>query len=295
MEGRWFSRRVIETEQVAKYLFLLPLLFVLLSLTVFPLAYLIRLSLMEGPLNELQFAGLGNYIGLFSDRSGFLQALGRTAVFVALAVSFELVIGVSYALLVRDIVSSILKTVLLLPMLIAPVAVGIIWRIILQTDIGVLNKILHQLGMLPRPWLAVPNLAFLSVLITDIWQWTPFVYLIILAGLKSIPGELYEAAEVDGGTGWTMFRYITLPLLKPSILVAVLFRSISCFAAFDKIMILTEGGPGTATEFVSLWTYKTTFRWLDFGTGAAAAVVLTLVILGYTTLLRRKGGGYAKQ
>lgn len=295
MRVRWFSYRVTESEEVAKYLFLLPLLLVLLGLTVFPLAYLIRLSLMKGPLNELEFAGLGNYIELFSSRSSFLQALKKTAIFVALAVGFELVIGVSYALLVRDIGSSILKTVLILPMLIAPVAVGIIWRIILQTDIGVLNKILHQLGMSPKPWLAVPDLAFLSVLITDIWQWTPFVYLIILAGLKNIPGELYEAAQVDGGTGWAMFRYITLPLLKPSILVAVLFRSISCFAAFDKIMILTEGGPGTATEFVSLWTYKTTFRWLDFGTGAAAAVVLTLVILSYTALLRWKGRGYAKR
>lgn len=261
----------MQREKKYKYVMISPLVVVIVALIVLPLISLFLTAFDNGPLHIIK---------LSKDRS-FLNSLKVTIVFVVVSVVLELLLGLILALSVSEVENSWIRAVLILPMMVAPTAVGLIWRLMFQPMFGVVNLVLSKMGFPLLGWLGDPNMALPSVIIVEVWQWTCFVYLILLAGLKSIPKECYEAALVDGASPWLMFRYVTLPLLKPSIYIAVLFRSIDAFKALDKFVTLTGGGPGEATEVLALHIYKVSFLFWDLEYGAFLAVIALAVVLIY--------------
>ena len=174
------------------------------------------------------------------------------------------------------------------PMMFSTMVICAIWRSMYHYDYGIFNYALRSLGFEPVKWLINKDLALWSVVLVDIWQWTPMAFLILLAGLQSIPGELYEAARVDGATGTRLFRHITLPLLRNHIFLALLLRSIDTFKIFDKVYALTGGGPGTATETISFYIYRQGFTYFNMGRASAAAVVMFLAVSAVSLIYIRQ-------
>jgi len=235
-----------------------------------------------------RFVGFSNFATLFTD-SRFINALKLTIIFVICATSIELCLGFCLALLL-DRESKIAKTARLLmmvPMMITPIVVGITWRLLYDTDYGLINYMLSKMNFKPVPWLASPSIALFSLILVDTWQWTPFMMLSILAGLRSMPQELYEAANIDGAGRLQSLLYITLPLLTPIILVAVLVRTIDVFKIFDIFFATTLGGPGTSTEIVSLLAFKIGFRYSHMGYAAAMVIIMLLITILICTLFIR--------
>jgi len=276
------------------YVLLAPCLLLLLALTVYPLFFLARLSLHRMTPDGEAFAGLANFTRLLTD-DFFWRALGQTLAFTFGALTLEFLLGLALALLLHSRIRgrNLWRALFLLPMILPPVVAGVIWRLIYNPSFGILNAALQWLGFdtARLTWLADPSVALAAVIIVDVWEWTPFVFLILLAGLQAIPEEPYEAARIDGSSAWQTFRHITLPLLAPAILVALLLRTFDLLRLFDQIFILTQGGPGFATETVSLYIYKTAFRFYDFGYAAALSFVLLAATLAlshfYIRLLQR--------
>jgi multiple sugar transport system permease protein len=266
------SRRTL----VFPLLLLTPALAVLLSLSIYPLIYSITISLQRETADGIKWT-LGNFARLASD-SFFLTAMAHTFVFAAAALVLEFSIALGLALLLNTQMRGrgFFRATLLVPMMLPTVVVGVVWRLMLNSNFGAINGTLKNFGINTESltWTASPRLAFLSVIVVDVWQWTPFVFLVLLAGLQAIPQEPYEAAVIDGSSRWQTLRYVTLPLLKPAILIALLLRTMDLLRVFDQIFILTEGGPGFATETISLYIYRTAFRFFDFGYAAAMSFVL---------------------
>jgi len=248
---------------------------VLLALSIYPLIYSISVSLQTAA-----GWGLGNFTRLLSDNF-FLTAMAHTFVFAIAALTCEFLLGLGLALLLNSQIRGrgLFRASLLVPMMLPPVVAGVVWRLLLNPNFGAVNGTLKQIGIDTESltWTASPRLAMLSVIAVDVWQWTPFVFLVLLAGLQAIPQEPYEAALIDGSSRWQTFRHVTLPLLKPAILIVLLLRTMDLLRVFDQIFILTEGGPGFATETISLYIYRTAFRFFDFGYAAAMSFVLLIV------------------
>jgi multiple sugar transport system permease protein len=282
------------SERALPYLLLAPTLLVLLSLSIYPLIYAVRVSLQSGRGEQARWS-TENFARLFSD-SFFLSALAHTFVYAAAALTLEFLLGLGLAVLLNERMRGrgIFRAALLVPMMLPPVVVGVVWRLMLNPNFGAINGTLKSFGVNTDSltWTASPRLALLSVIAVDVWQWTPFVFLILLAGLQAIPEEPYEAALMDGSSAWQTFRHITLPLLKPAILIVLLLRTMDLLRVFDQIFILTEGGPGFATETISLYIYRAAFRFGDFGYAAAMSFVLLLltnsISLIYIRLLQRR-------
>jgi len=278
-----------KSERYLGIFMLAPAVIVLIVLTLCPIVYLVLMAISdisftnEGIVTNITW--LENVKKLLGDKN-FLTSLYRTLIFIVGSVFLEMVIGTALALLVREI-TGVVRTILMLPMMVAPVAVGATWRLMYNPQFGLLNNILRGLGFSPLNWLADKNLAMISIIITDVWQWTPFVYLIVLAGLESLPEEPFDAAKVDGASELQTLRYVTLPLLRPTLLVALLFRTIDAFKAFDKFMVLTSGGPGDTTEVVSLYIYKRSFVFGEYGYGALLALVVVVVMVIFNQLYLR--------
>jgi multiple sugar transport system permease protein len=264
-------------------LLITPALAVLLLLSIYPLIYSITISLQIQTSDGVKWS-VSNFTRLFSD-SFFLTAMVHTLIYAASALFFEFLIGLILALLLNSQIRgrSIFRATLLVPMMLPTVVVGVMWRLMLNPNFGAINGTLREAGVDTEilTWTASPKLAFLSVIAVDVWQWTPFVFLVLLAGLQAIPQEPYEAAVIDGSSRWQTFRFVTLPLLKPAILIALLLRTMDLLRVFDQIFILTEGGPGFATETISLYIYRTAFRFFDFGYAAA----MSFVLLGLTNVI----------
>lgn len=281
-------------ERALPLLLLAPTLLVLVALSIYPLVYAVRVSLQTGSGTSARWS-LDNFTRLFSD-AFFLSAFMHTLVYAAAALTCELLLGLALAVLLNQEMRgrSLFRAALLVPMMLPPVVVGVVWRLALNPNFGAINGTLKSVGLNTESltWTASPRLAFLSVIAVDVWQWTPFVFLILLAGLQAIPGEPYEAARMDGSSNWQTFRFITLPLLKPAILIVLLLRTMDLLRVFDQIFILTEGGPGFATETVSLYIYRAAFRFGNFGYAAAMSFVLLMVTnaisLFYIRLLERQ-------
>ena len=263
-------------ELVFPLLLLTPALAVLLSLSIYPLIYSITISLQRETADGIKWT-LANFARLGSD-SFFLTAMAHTFVYAVAALVLEFSIGLGLALLLNTQMRGrgFFRATLLVPMMLPTVVVGVVWRLMLNANFGAINGTLKEFGLNTEglTWTASPRLAFLSVIVVDVWQWTPFVFLVLLAGLQAIPQEPYEAALIDGSSRWQTFRHVTLPLLKPAILIALLLRTMDLLRVFDQIFILTEGGPGFATETISLYIYRTAFRFFDFGYAAAMSFVL---------------------
>jgi multiple sugar transport system permease protein len=281
------------------FTFSIPALLVLLAVLAFPLGYSLSSSLFRWsiarPFLGSAFLGLGNYLNALADPA-FLRALFNTALFTFLAVSLEVVLGLGIAHLFLDEFpgKGVFETVLFLPVVVTPVAVGVIWRILLQTDVGVAWYFISRLSGRAITILSDPVLAFTALVLIDVWQTTPFTFVMLLAGLQSLPRDPYEAAYLEGANWHQRLRYLTLPLLKPVLMVVILIRVMDAFRIFDTIYILTGGGPGNATESVSTFTYRVAFQY--FNTGYASALsyitfVLTAALtLGSALLFRTRPG-----
>lgn len=288
------SETITSSDRTLAYLFIAPTLAVLLALSIYPLFYSIRISLQTESAAGVRWT-LQNFARLFGDQF-FLSALAHTFVFAAAALTIEFALGLGLALLLHNRMRgrAFFRATLLMPMMLPAVVVGVVWRLMLNPNFGAVNGTLKYLGLNTDwlTWTASPNLAMVSVILADVWQWTPFMFLILLAGLQAIPQEPYEAALLDGSSPWQTFRHVTLPLLKPAILIALLLRTMDLLRVFDQIFILTEGGPGSATETVSLYIYRTAFRFSNFGYAAAMSFVLLIITnvisVGYIRLLQTK-------
>ena len=279
-----------------KYLAVAPLVVALIVLTAYPAIQLIRMSLSDVTLvsggTEYAFVGFEHLRTLWNDRVAGI-AFRNTIVFVLVVVPIEAFLGLVLAYLVSQVrtFSTFYRTVLILPLLLPPIAIGALWRLMLDYNYGVVNGLLARVGIPGPLWLSDPQLALPSVMMVDIWHWTSFMFLIFLAGVSSIPTELHEAAEIDGANPFQVFRYVALPLLVPTIVVALMLRSILAFKVFDVPYLLTGGGPGTATEMINIYIEKVFFQQFRVGYGAmltlVAALILSVFIVVYMRLRSR--------
>jgi len=269
----------VGSDRTLAYLLVTPAVFVLLALSIYPLIHSVSLSLQVNSGGAVNWS-LANFTRLLSDQF-FLAALGHTLVYAVSALSLEFFIGLGLAVLLNRQIRGrgFFRATLLVPMMLPTVVVGVVWRLMLNPNFGAVNGTLKGAGVdtTALTWTSSPGLAMLSIIAVDVWQWTPFMFLILLAGLQAIPQEPYEAALIDGSSAWQTFIHVTLPLLKPAILVALLLRTMDLLRVFDQVFILTEGGPGFATETISLYIYRTAFRFSDFGYAAAMSFVLLVI------------------
>ncbi len=266
-----------------KYVMISPLLLIIVLLSIVPLVHLTKLAFSDYDFTEGSeiYTGLANYHRMVQDKS-FWNSIERTVFFVGASLVFEFLIGFGLALLVKDFIKlrSLIRTFLLVPMLMAPVGVGMVWKLNLKPEIGAVNTFLRciHLRRFAQAWIADPRWAMFAIIAVEIWQWTPFVFLFLLAGLEYIPKELYDAASVDGASVVQKFRHITLPVLVPTIITCLLLRTIDIFKAFDKIYILTAGGPSDITEVINLHLYNLCFKFLNLGYGAFLSLVSIIFI-----------------
>ena len=284
------SKRIFQRDDVFYVLMGLPIISVL-ALTLIPLVYTGYFSLLNWNLAmpfERSFEGLANYVEMFQTDL-FWTALSNSFYQVFGTVTLQVLIGVPVALLLNRRAPGIhiLRTLYLFPMMTTPIVVGLIWRMLFNTEVGFINYVLSLIGLPGLNWLGNVHLAMPAVILTDVWLSTPFVAIIVLAGLQSIPEELYEAARVDGASAWHSFWGITLPLLRPVLVLAVLFRIMDAFKRFDTIFIMTGGGPGTATETLNLHAYFQGFQYLNIGYAAAITLVILAIVLALGVFLIR--------
>jgi multiple sugar transport system permease protein len=262
------------------YLLLAPAVITLAALTLYPFVYSVYVSLFRFRQGKMaDFIWFGNYLKLMGDGQ-FWNSLRVVVVFSLIAVLLEFVLGLALALFLSQNLKlrGLWRSLVIVPMMLTPVVVGVMWRLMLNPGIGVVNYFLQSLGLPPVEWLSSGGWAFTSIIIVDVWNWTPFMFLILLAGLESLPVEPFEAARIDGATPLQIFFDHTLPLLKPSILIALLIRTMDSLRIFDQVFILTQGGPGTSTEVASLYLYKTAFKFFDQGYAAAGLFVLLFIV-----------------
>jgi multiple sugar transport system permease protein len=282
-------RRRSRQERLA-YKILLPALGTIFIIVTIPFVLAVVQSIQA---DDGGWVGLRNYARALSNPS-FYDALRATGLYAVIVLPAEILLGLGFALLVHRTVRSAglratLYVLAVVPLVVPPVAVGVVARLIYAPGYGVLNIILERLGIIHQEieWLSVPALAMFSVASVDIWQWTPFVYLVLFAGLQTVPKESVEAAQVDGATWWTQFRYIELHYLRPLFLLILFFRAADILRVFDHIFILTGGGPGTTTQLLSLYLYRVEFKFFDTGQAAALAVVVLVSISLLYSLVTR--------
>jgi multiple sugar transport system permease protein len=266
------------------YLIVIPALVTIACISVYPFIMTTWYSLHTMKLNVpslgTPFIGLKNYVVLLKTPR-FINSFGTSFIFSTAVVASQLLFGMGVALVIhkRFMGRGLVRATVLVPWAMALVITAILWQWMYNAVFGIINALFLGLGIIsqPRDWLGTTTSALLSVLVAEIWRNTPFMAIVLLAGLQTIPEEIYEAAKIDGAGPYQSFMQITLPLLKPAILVALLFRSIDAFRAFDLMYVLTQGGPGTSTEIASLYSYKILFQYLDFGKGSAAAIIMAVV------------------
>ncbi len=279
-------------------LLLAPALLLLLAITTAPLVYLLWASLQKLDLSMPWLAGsagLGNYAKMGADPR-FWNSLLLTGIYTGSTVVLQVLVGLSLALLVLQIPKGqgLLRIAAILPIVLAPVVVGLFWRtLVLAPDFGLVDLVTRSLGLGSHNWLGDPQLALISVIAIHTWQWTPFAFLVLLATLATLPPDVYEAARLDRAGAWQRFVHITLPLIRPAIVMVVILRTMTALSAFAAIFAATGGGPGSATEILNLYAYRTSFTELNIGYGAALATVLLAITLAVSWLLFRRRRGVA--
>jgi multiple sugar transport system permease protein len=286
-----------QQELTTGWLLVIPALLVLGLVFLYPIARALLFSFFTQNLGtQLQpiFSGLTNYMRMVGD-GRFWQSLGNTSVFTVASVVLELVLGMAIALVLNQSFRGrgIVRTVAILPWALPTAIMGLAWAWIFNDQYGIVNDLLMRIGAIDTGinWLGDPNLAMMAVIIADVWKTTPFISIILLAGLQSISQDLYEAHAIDGANAWQNFTKITLPLIMPQILIAMLFRFAQAFGIFDLVQVMTGGGPGGATETVSIYIYATIMRYLDFGYGSALVLVtflLLVIVVAITAFLFSK-------
>ncbi|WP_336762950.1 carbohydrate ABC transporter permease [Paenibacillus sp. USHLN196] len=275
---------------------LAPVTLLLICVTVFPLIYTITNSFTDYyylASDAKQFIGFSNYMKIIQDEQ-FLQAVWNTIKFMLLAVSIETALGLGIAVLIESMRrgQKVLRITMLIPSLLPPVTVALIWQMMLSNHNGIINHLLHWFGVGPFNFLMDINIAFNAILFIDIWQWTPFAFLLLYAGLQSVPRSQYEAARVDGAGKMRIFLHITLPNMLPTLFMVILLRTIDTFRLFDKVNILTGGGPANSTTTITQYIYKQGVYNLQIGYGAAASVIMVLLVLVFSVFyIKRSMGG----
>jgi len=264
------------------YVFMAPALVIMALALLYPLGYMVYGSFRDWDpsqaLGESSFVGLKNYVTLWNDPN-FRESVVVTLKFALSVVTIEMIIGVGLALLLdRNLRGmSLLRTLFILPMMIAPVVVGLVWRYMYHPTVGMFNKTLKSIGLEPVDWLG--QNALTSVIIADIWQWTPFIFILALAALQSLPRSALEAARIDGATGWQQIVHIKLPLMMPVLIVTCLLRLIDAFKVLEVILVMTEGGPGLSTEILALRISRTATEFRELGVAAAMSNYLLIMLL----------------
>lgn len=272
------------TERNLRILFPLPAILFVGVLMIFPVLYTLFLSFTNWNLTSgtpLAFAGLNSYARVFTEPR-FLHAILRTFVFTFFAVAFEGVIGVAVAIMLNRafVGKSFLKLLLLLPLVATPVAIGIVFNLFYDPTIGLANFVLKSVGLPQGLWISSAATVIPSLIIVDVWQWTPMITLIVLAGLAGLSNEPFEAARVDGASELKILRYVTLPMIMPVILTAIILRSIDALKTFDIIFAMTGGGPGYASETLNIMGFKYSFEYFRMGQSSVILIVLFLIVFG---------------
>ncbi len=285
-------RTLAQQERRFAFALLAPALLILVLTTTAPLVYLLWTSLQRVDLSMpwlSGFAGADNF-GRMGGDPRFWGSLGLTLIYTGTTVVLQVAIGLALALLVLQIPrgQGALRVAAILPIVLAPVVVGLFWRtFVLSPDFGLVDLVTRALGLGSHNWLGDPRLALISVIAIHTWQWTPFAFLVMLASLSSLPPDIFEAARMDRANAWQRFRRITLPLIRPAIVIVLIMRTMIALSAFAAIFAATGGGPGTATEILNLYAYRTSFSELNLGYGAALAVVLLAITLAISFLMFR--------
>lgn len=267
--------------------FIVPAGVVVLAVIVFPWIFTIYMSAHEWqPSGTVDYLGLANFRLLFSD-SRFGWSVLRTLYFTAISVVAPVILGIAAAVCFHKKfpLRGLARTIFILPMMATPVAVALVWTMMFHPQLGVLNYLLSVVGLPPSQWVYDADTVIPTLAMVETWQWTPLVMLIVLGGLASLPTDPYEAALLDGASGWQMFRHITMPLVWPFVLIAAMIRAIDALKAFDLIYVITLGGPGTASETINIYLYQTAFAYYHIGYASAMTLVFFALIVAVTMML----------
>ncbi len=290
----------MRSNKIVPYIFLLPAALIIIVGLFIPLWNSIILSFYDWSFGQAwsdkEFLGFENFVRLWNDEESW-RSVRITFVFGFWVVLLEMLIGLGLALLLEKplVGSTFFRTIFVMPLMIAPIVVGLIWRYLLDARNGVVNyylenigeavPFLQNLGFVRHSWLSDPNLAMFSIVISDVWQWTPFIFMIILAGLQGLPSDVIEASFIDGANWWQMTMQVKLPMMTSIILIALLMRIIDVFRALEVIYILTNGGPGGNTRVLSLHMFQTAFQARDFGYAAMLALLLSVILIILSVIL----------
>lgn len=279
-----------KNERLVRAAFIVPAVVYLMLMSIFPFVYSVYLSFYQAKLTRLHrkfFIGWDNYKQLFSDEV-FLAAIKNTFLLTSASILLEVILAFACAKVFLSLkdhrAGSFLRSMSILPMMITPLCVALIFSYIMNPTLGILNYILSGVGVEPISWFGNPNLALWSIIFINVWQWTPFMMLLMLAGLVSIPSSLYEAASLEKARWWHIARWIELPAIKDVILIGIILRVIDNLKLFDLVYITTRGGPGDSTELLTFFTYRQDFAFFNVGYGSAAAVIILLISIFVTTI-----------
>jgi multiple sugar transport system permease protein len=283
LKGKKMAQASIGRKNV-KWWFLLPALIYLMLMAILPLVWTLTLSFTKWHANIMpkpQWVGLDNYKYFLFEDPRFWNDLGFTSMYVGISVTGELALGLVFATLLsqRFKGKNFFRVIYLIPMACPPIAVAFLWRMMLHPDIGVINSMLKLIGLSGVKWTTSVKIAPFTIIMVDIWEWTPFMFLALLAAFQSLPTELYQAAAVDGANSWQMFIKITLPLISPVIVTISLIRAIDAFKLFELIFGITGAGPGSATESLSFYTYVIGMKWFKLGRGSSISWLFLIILL----------------
>jgi len=286
-------RRILGLDEKQRFMIALiaPAVLALIAFQIVPILAGANASFRDWSLHDPQktWVGLKNYLHVLGDHDFLTIVLPNTFGFMFASVGLSLVAGLMMAMLLNRRFAGrwLVQTVILLPLMVAPVIAAIMVRWMFNDQFGVVNAILGLFGIEPLAWLTQRWTAFFAILLTDVWLWTPWFTLLLLAGLQSLPPEPFEAAQIDAASPWRTFRYITLPMLRPVMVVCIVIRSIDAFRTFDIVWTISGGGPARATEVFSIYAYVEAFQFLNFGRGSAAAIIGAIIIVVFAMLLYR--------
>jgi len=287
IKKRFAARKQLQYKQFEKkylsYILIAPTIIILLCVVIFPLIASLGLSFTNYNLatGVLQFIGFRSFLKIWRDEQ-FLNSLFITLLYLAIVVPSEFTLGFGLALLLNKIPRAkrrLFTSIFLLASMMTPLVMGFMWKYMSHANVGVFNYILGLFGIRARPWLSSPSTALITLAILDIWMWTPFMALILVSGLVSLPKSLYEAAAIDGASSANQFRWITIPMLKPVIIVAIVLRLVDALRTFDPIVVTTKGGPGEKTELISFYIYKVAFNFFEMGRAMAISWIFLIITI----------------
>ena len=284
-----------DSRALTPYWFILPAVAVMAAGLVYPVLDALYLSFFNWkiatPFSKAEYVGLANYVRMLADPD-VRESLWVTIRFGFWTITIEMVLGVALALMLEKPIrgASVFRTIFILPLMVSPVVVGLIWRYLFDARVGWINYYLGLwFGIEPQVWLGVPDLAFFAIVLTDIWQWTPFIFIIVIAGLQALPSEVLEASRIDGANWWQQTFLVKLPMIRSILIIALLMRLIDVFRALEVMYIMTGGGPGRATELLSLHIYNRAFDAQLLGYASAIAVLLIVIVFGLSAAILAHG------